>query len=653
MNTRKRIGVMVSNATLRNNVMCVKGIIKKAYSFDLDVCVFATFIRNTVNTGYIDGEMNIFNLPNFDTLDGIILLSDSIQIPGLEAALEEKLLAECACPVIVLDKESKYFPYLAINDRVTFEHLVDHLIECHGYKKINCFTGFKGHIHAENRLQGYFDSLIKHNIPIEEDRYSYGDFWVNDSVVYARKIIEKEVPWPEAVICAADYSAMALIRELRKAGIRVPEDIAVVGYDSCEEGIAYIPGLTSADMPYDIHGSNAVILIHNMIEGKNDPIDTTTGGNLCIAQSCGCNIDLYYQKRLEVQDKDYSYLIDFFDKSNFMKENLTSATTIEACMKEVTKNTYQLSKYQEFYVCLCDDWNKVNEINPGDLEECSEKQYRIHGYSDNMCMYVSDVRGQKSFDRTKFSVKEMLPALHEERDYPTTYFFTPIHFIDRCFGYMAINFGREVDMFEQHYRSWTRGINNAIEIVRSHNEMVYYNQKLNILAVRDELTGINNRLGFNNVAKQMILECKTSGKQFMMILGDMDNLKGINDVFGHLEGDNALRVVANAFVSAKGQDGYVARLGGDEFVLIMSGTYNDDFVNNIMDTIYKYVDQYNLTSGKSYRVCVSLGCYYNYISEVGTKDNEILDEYLYVTDRFMYHGKLEKKNSREGSYYCK
>ena len=652
MSIRKRIGVMVSNATMRNCSMLVKGIIKKAYSFDLDVCVFATFIRQTENTGYQEGEINIFNLPNFDDLDGLILLGDSIQIPGLEEALEEKLMAECSCPVIVLDKESKYFPYISINDEVTFEQLVDHLIDVHGYTKINCFTGFKGHVHAENRLQGYFNSLTKHNIPVEKERYSYGDFWVIESAEYAHKILRKEVPWPEAVVCAADYSAMAIIKELVKAGIRVPEDMAVVGYDSCDEGISYIPGLTSADMPFDIHGSNAVVLLHNLMEGCNEPIDTMTGGELCIAQSCGCNNDLFYQKRLKDLDKDNGYLQDFFAKSSFMKENLTSAITIEACMKEVAHNTYQLSKYQEFYVCLCEDWDEVNEVRP-DEQEDGRNKYRIHGYSDNMCMYVSDVHGKIDFDKTKFSVKEMIPALHNEREYPTAYFFTPIHFIDRCFGYMVINFGREADMFDVQYRGWTRNINNAIEIVRSHNEMVYYNEKLNNLAVRDELTGVNNRLGFNVVAKQMIRECKANGKQFLMILGDMDNLKGINDVFGHLEGDNAIRAVANAFISAKDQDGYVARLGGDEFVLMMKGIFNDEYANTIVESIYRYLEQYNATSGKSYRICVSLGCYFNYVSDQGTKENEILDEFLYVADQFMYQRKLEKKNSKEGSYYHK
>ena len=654
MSTRKRIAVLVSNATERNNTLYLQSIIKKAYSYNLDVCVFATFIRQTENIGYQDGELNIFNLPNFDELDGVIILGDSMKVPGLEEVLEERLQKECSSPVVVLDNPSKNFPYLAVNDEVTFEHLVDHLIDFHGYTKINCLTGFKGHIHAENRLQGYFNSLKKHNIPIEEDRYSYGDFWVIDSALYGQKVVNREVPWPEAIVCGADYSAMAVIKELVKKGIRVPEDIAVVGYDSYDEGIAYIPGVTSAEMPFDIHGSNAVTLLHNMMEGLDEPLDLKTGGKLCIAQSCGCNNDLYYQKRLANLDKDNDYLEDFFRKSSFMKEKLTSATTIEACMEEVAQNTYQLSKYEEFYLCLCEDWDEVNEVQPEDsIDGDCRGKYRTIGYSDKMCMYVSDVKGEKSFDRTKFSVKEMLPAISKERDYPTTYFFTPIHFIDRCFGYMVINFGKDNAVFEPQYRSWGRNINNAIEIVRSHNEMAYYNRKLNVLAVRDELTGINNRLGFNNIAKTMIKECKADGRQLFMILGDMDNLKGINDVFGHLEGDSAIRIVANAFLSVKGDNGYVARLGGDEFVLIKKGSFDDKYAHEIIESIYRYMEQYNATSGKTYKICVSLGCYYNYITDKQAKDNDILDEYLYVADQFMYQGKQVKKNSRKGSYHRK
>lgn len=649
---RKRICVLVSNATLHNNTLMIEGIIKKAYAFDYDVCVFATFIRKTEYTAYREGEINIFNLPNFEDFDGVILLGDSIQIPGLVEQLEERLMIECACPVVVLDKESKRFPYIAINDEVTFEHLVDHMIEHHGFTKINCLTGFKGHMHAENRLQGYFNSLRKHNIPIEEERYAYGDFWVDIAAEYAHKIIEKKVPWPEAVVCGADYSAMAMIRELVKAGIRVPEDIAVVGYDTCEQGIAYIPCVTSAVQPYDIHGSNAVNMIRNIIEGTNEPVDMEHGGELVIAQSCGCNKDLYYQQRLINQDKNNDYLMDFFEKSTFMNETLTSATSIKECLKEVANHTHKLCNCQEFYVCLCDDWNQVKEVSIEDWEEESkEKNYRIHGYTDDMWLYVSKVNGQSSYERIKFSVKDMLPALNQEREYPTTYFFTPVHFIDRCLGYLVINFGKEASMFGPYYRTWTRNINNAIETVRSHNEMLYYNKKVNNFAIHDELTGVNNRLGFNIKAKEMIKECKNSGKQFMMITGDMDNLKGINDVFGHLEGDNAIRMVAKAFSSVKGENGYVARLGGDEFVIMMTGLFDDEYTKSIIDSIHKYLDQYNLTSGKPYKVCVSLGCYYNFISENNSQNNDVLDEYLYVSDQFMYQVKQEKKETKKGSYY--
>ena len=280
-------------------------------------------------------------------------------------------------------------------------------------------------------------------------------------------------------------------------------------------------------------------------------------------------------------------------------------------------------------MCLNEDWDWVNDTAGDELyEKQKNTSYRVEGYADKMCMYVSDVNGNKSFDRTKFSVKEMLPALNKKRDYPTTYFFTPIHFIDRCLGYLAINFGKDVAMFDSFYRSWTRNINNAVEIVRSHNEMVYYNEKLDKLAVRDELTGVNNRLGFNSIAKEMIKDCKENGKQFMMILGDMDNLKGINDVYGHLAGDSAIRAVANAFSSVKGEDGYVARLGGDEFVLIKTGHFDDQYANDTIQGIHKYLNQYNATSGRPYKICTSVGCYYNYISDFENKDNDVLDKYL-------------------------
>ncbi len=84
----------------------------------------------------------------------------------------------------------------------------------------------------------------------------------------------------------------------------------------------------------------------------------------------------------------------------------------------------------------------------------------------------------------------------------------------------------------------------------------------------DPLTGVANRRTFDRVCQKWL---QTSGKQFVIVMVDLDDFKSINDTFGHPIGDKALIAVADALTAAVRSDDLVARLGGDEFVVLAAG----------------------------------------------------------------------------------
>jgi diguanylate cyclase (GGDEF)-like protein len=92
--------------------------------------------------------------------------------------------------------------------------------------------------------------------------------------------------------------------------------------------------------------------------------------------------------------------------------------------------------------------------------------------------------------------------------------------------------------------------------------------QLRQLADRDFLTGLLNTRVFDD---ELAHRCAGNGP-FVLVLGDMDNLKDINNTHGHTEGNRALQAVAHALTAAAGNGDEVARIGGDEFALITSGT---------------------------------------------------------------------------------
>ena len=93
-------------------------------------------------------------------------------------------------------------------------------------------------------------------------------------------------------------------------------------------------------------------------------------------------------------------------------------------------------------------------------------------------------------------------------------------------------------------------------------------QELEDLSLRDPLTGLYNRRGFVLLAEQSLRLAKRNGRESVLLLADVDDLKIINDTHGHMAGDQGLCAVARAFTSAMRESDIVSRLAGDEFVAL-------------------------------------------------------------------------------------
>jgi diguanylate cyclase (GGDEF)-like protein len=93
-------------------------------------------------------------------------------------------------------------------------------------------------------------------------------------------------------------------------------------------------------------------------------------------------------------------------------------------------------------------------------------------------------------------------------------------------------------------------------------------RRLQELTLRDELTGLFNRRGFEVMLPEQAKRSKRSGRPVIVVYGDIDRFKVLNDTFGHERGDDVLVAVATALRTAFRETDLIARLGGDEFCVI-------------------------------------------------------------------------------------
>ena len=120
----------------------------------------------------------------------------------------------------------------------------------------------------------------------------------------------------------------------------------------------------------------------------------------------------------------------------------------------------------------------------------------------------------------------------------------------------------------------------------------------------------------------------------------MDNLKAINDIHGHSEGDFALSEIAKALQSSLNENEFCARFGGDEFcAVLISETYGrgDEFEKQIKSRL----DEISLTSGKAFKLHASIG-----VSELKGRDTSHIVTCMQEADEIMYAHKRAFKSNR-------
>ncbi len=159
---------------------------------------------------------------------------------------------------------------------------------------------------------------------------------------------------------------------------------------------------------------------------------------------------------------------------------------------------------------------------------------------------------------------------------------------------------------------------------------------LHKLSLLDDLTGLRNRRGFFTLAEQHLRVLRRKGTALLVYL-DLDDLKKINDTYGHLEGNRALVVAANILRASFRQSDIIARIGGDEFCVLMTDAGQDSEAQ-VRTRVLLHVGMTNSLPTWPFRVSFSIG-----IVDVPTACQPPIDELLHLADARMYEEKRSKQ----------
>jgi diguanylate cyclase (GGDEF)-like protein/PAS domain S-box-containing protein len=163
-------------------------------------------------------------------------------------------------------------------------------------------------------------------------------------------------------------------------------------------------------------------------------------------------------------------------------------------------------------------------------------------------------------------------------------------------------------------------------------------EKLRALSLTDELTGLYNRRGFFAYCDQILKLCKRQKKGAFLLYADLDNLKEINDIFGHPEGDKVLVETATIFEETFRESDIISRIGGDEFVVIPAGN-TKDALELITTRLRQNIESHNAREACKHTLSISFGTsYYDPQSPCS------IDELVTQAETLMYVQKRNKKH---------
>lgn len=251
----------------------VSGIAREASARHYTLCLFIFGTREDEATGFQ-------SIISSGIVDGLIFTASTIDNPYLD------LLGGSHLPHVMVGRPARENGVFSVDaDNVGgASMMVSHLIRT-GYQRIALIAPELNTTVGQDRLTGYTNALTERNIPLDNNLIAEADFTFAGGANAMQRLLPYQ---PEAVFGGSDLMALGAMQAIQAAGLRVPEDIAVAGFDDFPQASTSQPPLTTIRQPVAQTGSIAVRTLLDRIDNHDtEPHRTILPVELIIRKSCG------------------------------------------------------------------------------------------------------------------------------------------------------------------------------------------------------------------------------------------------------------------------------------------------------------------------------------------------------------------------------
>jgi len=288
------IAVLVGSMTSAYQEGIMLGVNHVAEKKGYNVIGFCGGVINSSNPLSLARE-DVFNLIDMDLISGVISPFSSHTHLLDQQSAEAFVARFSSVPMINIGSHIDNCTNILTDYETGFSELFDHLYHVHGHRRIVFLRGPKNHASSNKRMEIYKKLLAKYDLPFDPELVIYGHLNGSTTVEVNKSFLKNNTNSFDAVIAINDNQAIGFIEQLRESGVRVPEEVAVIGSMDTLEGAFASPALTSVHEPLFALGRAAAIELIDQLEGKEPSSDIYIPTTLMVRKSCGCDSSFYHQ----------------------------------------------------------------------------------------------------------------------------------------------------------------------------------------------------------------------------------------------------------------------------------------------------------------------------------------------------------------------
>ncbi|MBR6968872.1 MAG: GGDEF domain-containing protein [Ruminococcus sp.] len=636
----KKIAVIIEEIGQSYQSAILKGISSAAAEFGFNIAAFTSFSGDMDNPRHDIGEFTIFSLPDFKEFDGAILLTNTLSYRPVVDKIIKNIRA-AGIPAVSIDNDIPFFYHIGIDNRSAMRKITEHMITEHGFTRFAYISGPKGNPESAARLNAFLSILDENGISLDSKAVYYGDFRTLSGKNAAEQFLNELSELPQAIICANDVMAASAINKLTAEGYSVPGDIAVTGFDNTYNDHNYQVELTSVDRPLALSGRLACKMLHNHFMDIPQERNVILNMSVRFTESCGCHenalADLSEMKEINYRNySNFETIQNYMSTLNRMSTQLLACNNFDEFIGCLKKTAAEMDP-EEFYFCLCENWDYEEAVDStADLKNIDQSVPMT--YTEYVTIPVAYANGSFHECR-KIRSRDIFPPIADTDETGKLYYITPLHFGERCLGYMVIRTTRitlQTIMFETFCIDVCNSLENIRKLVCLENAV----DRLGKLYAQDTFSGIYNRNGFVKATDDLYTDCMENKRDIMLMFIDLDGLKSINDTYGHSTGDKAICSIADVLRVSCNQGEVFCRFGGDEFI-IFGADYTEHGAQKLTKRIAENIRRINDSGENPFELSASTG-----FVIASPKYGEDIFYFVTEADKKMYKEKRKKKLSR-------